>query len=342
MGITNPFISVVIANLNGEKYLRDCLDSLSAQTFRDFEVIVVDNGSTDGSLNLIKRHYPWVRTIPMKKNVGFAKANNIAFRSSVSEYVATLNNDTIADRGWLEALYETAEVDSAIGMVASKILLGRERSVLDSAGMLIYPDGMSRQAGRGVTDNGQFDKIEEIFFPSACAALYRRALLDDIGFFDEDFVSFCEDTDLGLRARLAGWKALLAPKAVVRHLYSQTAGKYSRFKAYFIERNHIWVFIKDLPAIYAISFPLYTAWRYIIQMYGLLSGRGSVARISETNSKGQLINIVIKAYLDALAGLPNMLRKRRLVWRSRRISLEEYKYLLRTHRITAKELILRD
>ena len=340
--MSSPLISVIIVNFNGERYLGDCLESFSAQTFRDFEVLVVDNGSTDGSLDLIRKDFPMVKLIPLNKNTGFARGNNTGFEASSSRYIATLNNDTIVDKGWLEALYEAAEADKTIGMVASKILLGRNGREIDSVGVLIYPDGMSRQRGRGEIDEGQFDRTEAVLFPSACAALYRREMLNEIGFFDEDFFTYCEDTDLGLRARLAGWKAVLAPAALVRHLYSQTAGKYSELKAYHVERNHLWILLKDLPAAYILLSPLYTIWRYIIQIYSLLSGKGSVARFAERSKKGQLIKVVIKAYRGALAKFPIMLKKRKKIWNFRRLSTKEYKDLLSKYRITAKELILRD
>ena len=335
-------ISVIIANLNGEAYLPDCLGSLSKQTFRDFEVILVDNGSTDRSLELVRKDFPWVKVISLQKNTGFAQGNNIGFAASSAQYVATLNNDTIADRSWLQALYEAAEADRSIGMVASKIFLGREGRELDSAGMLLYPDGMTRQAGRGQEDKGQFDGIKEVLFPSACAALYRHEMLKETGYFDEDFFSYCEDADLGLRGRLAGWKAVLAPNATVRHLYSQTSGRYSEFKAFHVERNHFWVLLKDLPLSYIIRFPFYTAWRYIIQVYGLLSGQGSVARFAEKAGAGAMLGIVIRSYCAAFLELPHTLKKRRRIWKGRRLGNEEYRDILRRHRITARELMLRD
>jgi GT2 family glycosyltransferase len=335
-------ISVIIANLNGEAYLPDCLQSLFAQTFRDFEVILVDNGSTDRSLDLVKKDFPWVKVISLEKNTGFAQGNNIGFAASSAQYVATLNNDTIAGRSWLQVLYEAAEADKGIGMVASKIYLGREGRELDSAGMLLYPDGMTRQRGHGEEDNGQFDGIREVLFPSACAALYRHEMLKEIGYFDEDFFSYCEDADLGLRARLAGWKAAFAPAATVRHLYSRTSGRYSEFKAFHVERNHFWVLFKDLPLSYIIRFPFYTAWRYIIQVYGLLSGQGSVARFAEKAGAGQMMRIVLRSYWAAFMALPDTLKKRRRIWRSRCLGNKEYRDILRRHRITARELMLRD
>lgn len=335
-------ITVIIANLNGERYLEDCLASLSAQAFRDFDVVVVDNGSTDRSVEVITKEFPWVKLIPLGENIGFAGGNNIGIDASSSKYIATLNNDTIADRMWLVELYAAAEADDAIGMVASKILLGREGREIDSVGMLLYPDGMTRQRGRGETDNGQFDSGGEVLFPSACAALYRRRMLDDVGCFDPDFFSYCEDADLGLRGRLAGWKAVAAPKAVIRHLYSQTGGGYSSFKAYHVERNHLWVLLKGLPFSFVMAFPFYTLWRYVVQIYGLLSGKGSVARFAEGNKKRQMVHIVIKAYREGFGGLRGVLRKRKEIWKSRRLSLREYGALLKRHHITARELMLRD
>ncbi|MGO9016304.1 MAG: glycosyltransferase family 2 protein [Dissulfurispiraceae bacterium] len=338
----SPVISVIIVNLNGERYLRDCIVSLACQTFSDFEVIVVDNGSTDSSLDLIRNDFPWVRVIGLAKNTGFAEGNNTGFATSSARYIVTLNNDTIANSGWLKALYEAAESDPLVGMVASKIFLGREGRELDSAGMLIYPDGMSRQRGRGEIDSGQFDNIGEVLFPSACAALYRGDMLKDIGGFDEDFFCYCEDADLGLRARLAGWKAVLAPQATVRHLYSQTGGPYSGFKAYHIERNRFWVLMKDLPASFILLFPFYTIWRYVVQFYGLLSDKGSVARFAQGGGSLNLIGVVLKAWYGAIAGLPAALKKRKRIWGSKRLSIEKYKDLLNMNIITAAELVLRD
>lgn len=338
----HPKITVIIVNFNGEKYLADCLLALSSQTFRDFDVIVVDNGSSDRSVSMIESSFPWVKIIKLHENTGFAKGNNIGYSESCAPYVATLNNDTIVSKNWLKGLHECAEADPETGMVASKILLGREGRKIDSVGMLLYPDGMTRQRGRGILDKGQFDNKKEVLFPSACAALYKRAMLDEIGFFDEDFFSYCEDSDLGLRARLTGWKAVLAPNAEVRHLYSQTGGVYSEFKAYHVERNRSWVLLKNLPVSYIIAAPFYTVWRYIIQVYSIFSGKGSVARFAEESGKASLLHTVIKAFRGALLKVPLMIKRRREIWKRRRLSGKEYREILRRHRISAHELMLRE
>jgi GT2 family glycosyltransferase len=167
-------------------------------------------------------------------------------------------------------------------------------------------------------------------------------MLTEIGYFDEDFFSYCEDTDLGLRGRLAGWQARFAPAALVHHLYSGTGGKYSAFKAFLVERNHVWVLLKNMPLQYILISPFYTLWRYVVQVYGLLSGKGSVARFAEAGGKSQLMAVAIKAYWRAFMKCPLMTKKRREIWAGRRIRTREYTGLLRRHRISAGELMLRE
>lgn len=303
---------------------------------------MVDNGSSDNSVPLVRNEFPWTRVIEAGKNTGFSRGNNIGLKESSSRYVATLNNDTTVSPRWLESLYAAAEADPNIGMVASKIYLEKTGNILDSAGMLVYPDGMTRQRGRGEIDAGQFDRSKEILFPSACAALYRREMLDRIGFFDEDFFSYCEDSDLGLRAVVAGWKAVFAPEAAVNHFYSQTSGGYSSFKLYYIERNHLWVLLKNMPFIYLVLFPIYTLWRYATALYGIMSRKGSAAKIAKDSGILRTLGIFLKANFEGVRQLPSIYKKRRVILRSKRISRKEYLLLLKRHGISASELILRD
>ena len=179
-----PLVSVVVLNLNGLRYLKGCLSSLSKQTATSFEVILVDNGSSDGSAEYVRNNFPSVRLIENKTNLGFAAGNNQGIRMARGKYIATLNNDTEVDSEWLKNLVEVMESDNGLGMCASKIHNFDDPNVIDGVGMLIYPDGMSRARGRLEEDRGQYSKIEEILLPSACAALYRRKMLDEIGLFD--------------------------------------------------------------------------------------------------------------------------------------------------------------
>lgn len=333
-------ISVIIPNWNGIDFLPACLASLEKQTFTNNEIIIIDNGSKDNSVDFVKREYPLIEVIELPQNIGFAAACNLGIKKAKGRYIATLNNDTEVVTQWLEFLLKTAVKDEKIGMVASKILLNPETREIDSVGMLFYPDGIGRQRGRGEIDKGQFDKEEEILFPSACAALYKMEMFEDTGLFDEDFFAYCEDTDIGLRGRLSGWKAVLAPGAVVYHKYSTTSGKYSLFKAMLVERNRIWVVIKNLPWKWVITMPYYMIVRYFVQIYGIFSSKGSTARLKETQSTKEIISAVFKAYITALKGLPLMLRKRRAI--KRKISNREFISLIKRYKISVKELILRD
>jgi GT2 family glycosyltransferase len=333
-------ITVVIPNLNGIRYLPKCLSSLKNQTFKKFDVIIVDNGSTDGSVDLIKEDYRWARLIEFSENTGFAKACNTGIKASRGEYAVILNNDTEVMPTWLEELYRVIEKDKKIGMVASKIYLNMETREIDSVGMIIFLDGIGRQRGRGEIDIGQFDNEEEILFAHGCAAMCRIEMLNEIGLLDEDFFAYAEDTDLGLRSWLAGWKVVTAPKAVVYHKYSATAGKYTSLKAMLVERNRIFVTIKNYPFTLLCMVPFFTLWRFIVQLYGIIINKGNTARFKETYSTKEIVVTVLSAYLSALRYLPLMFKKRRDV--KRNISGSEIIKIIMKNRISASELILRD
>jgi GT2 family glycosyltransferase len=201
------------------------------------------------------------RVISPGSNVGFGAAVNIGVRASSSPYIATLNDDTEPGPAWLSALVCEMEADSHAGMCASRILL-RSDGALDSAGMLICFDGSSKQRGHSLPAD-RFNFSEDVLFPSACAALYRRSMLEEVGLFDEDYFLYCEDTDLGLRAQWAGWRCRYASGAVVRHHYSLTAGAFSVMKARFVERNRLWVALKNFPWALLAIVPAVSSARYL-------------------------------------------------------------------------------
>jgi GT2 family glycosyltransferase len=299
-------ISIIIANMNGMKYLPACLSSLHKQTFKEFEVIIVDNGSKDASINFIKNNFPQTVVIENRTNLGFAQANNQGISAAIlaakGKYIATLNNDTEVDRDWLKNLFAAADSSGdTVGMWASKILSMENPAQIDSVGgLLLFQDGIARGRGRLETDHGQYDDIKDILLPSACSALYRKTMLDEIGYFDEDFFAYCEDTDLGLRARRAGWTALSVPEAVIYHHYSGTGGEYSGVKAFLVERNHLWVVWKNSPLKWICLLPYYVSLRYFYQLYGIFQGRGSAARFKESSSIKDIFFTIIKAYLQLL------------------------------------------
>jgi GT2 family glycosyltransferase len=337
-----PLISVVIPNLDGMKYIPACLGALQKQTFDAFEVIIIDNGSTDDSVEFIQNNFPQTIIIKNQRNLGFAKANNQGISAAKGKYIATLNNDTEVDKDWLKNLVIAAESsEECVGMWAPKILSIEKPDQIDSVGgLLLCQDGIARGRGRLKRDIGQYDNIKDILLPSACSALYRKIMLDEIGYFDEDFFAYCEDTDLGLRARRAGWTAISVPNAVIYHHYSGTGGQYSGLKAFLVERNHLWVVWKNFPLKWICLLPYYVSVRYLYQLYGIFLGRGSAARFKESSSVKDIIITIVKAYISAFKGLPGIIKKRHAL--KNKISDRTFIDKLKRHRITVKDLALQD
>jgi hypothetical protein len=250
-----PYVSVVIVNWNGKAFLPACLEALQSQTFQDYKVVLVDNGSTDGSVDYLREHFPEVCIIANQENRGFAAATNQGIRITTSRYIATLNNDTVVAPGWLQALIEVAESDPSVGMCASKMLFADYPQMINSTGIATDRIGISWDRLGGDLDDLSMTELVEVFGPCAGAALYRRAMLDEIGLFDEDFFAYMEDVDLAWRGRVCGWRCFYVPQARVLHHHSATAGEGSRFKSFHLGRNKIWLLLKN--------YPLRKLWYYV-------------------------------------------------------------------------------
>ncbi|MGB7993069.1 glycosyltransferase family 2 protein, partial [Methanoregula sp.] len=241
-----PLVSVVVVNFNGKKFLDDCLSSLARQTFRDFETILVDNGSSDGSAGYVREHYPFVMLVETGKNLGFAGGTNAGIHAAQGEFIFTLNNDTVADPHMLEEIVKPMQADLTVGMCGTKMVLPDGR--IDSTGMCLSRSGAAWGRGIYESDNGHYDTAEEIFGPCAGAALYRRSMLDQIGLFDEDFFAYHEDIDLAFRGRLAGWTCRYVPTARVVHVHGGTAEFGSDISVYYGNRNLGWYVVKNFPS----------------------------------------------------------------------------------------------
>jgi GT2 family glycosyltransferase len=248
-----------------------------------------------------------------------------------------LNDDAVAHPEWLDALVRALEQRPDAGMCASQVrLFGEDR--LDSAGMLVARDGSSKQRGHGRLP-ADFPVPEETLFPSASAALYRRAMLEETGGFDDHFFLYCEDTDLGLRARWAGWKCLYVPEAVAEHHYSHSAGRASPLKAYFVERNRLFVAVKCFPFGLLLAVPFWAAARYLWHAWYLLQGRGSAARFrAEGNAGPRMAWYVLRAHAAVLANVGRLWRQRREIRTRARITPLVFRHLLRGHSISARKV----
>lgn len=337
-----PCVSVVIVNYNGKTLLKECLDALRAQTLRDFEVILVDNNSTDDSVAFVRAGYPEVTIIRNQENLGYGGGNNAGIKAARGRFTAFLNNDTEVDSRWLEQLVGPAERDAAVGMCASKILNYYDRSVLDNTGLLMYRDGIARGRGRLERDEGQYEREEEIFFPSGCACLYRREIFEQLGDFDEDFFLYVDDVDMGLRARLGGWKCIYAPQAIVYHKYSATTEAYSPLKALLIERNRIWVMIKCFPRAMILTSLFHTLLRYALQGYGMVRGRGAGSRFVKSGSALGGVAILLRAYAAAFRKYGSMMVKRKRIMSLRKVTDTDFRAWFVRYGIGAAELALKD
>ena len=325
-------VTVAVPTLAAGEVLEACLRALESQTVDEFEVVVIDNSGTGRVQACNPQAFPRVRVISNPRNVGFGAAVNQAFLASTAPYLATLNDDAVADPRWLEMLLADAEAHPRTGMFASEVrLAGTEK--LDSAGMLIAADGSSKQRSPTALADA------EALLPSGSAALYRRAMLDEIGLFDESFFLYCEDTDLGLRAQWAGWGCRYVPGAMVDHLYSHSAGRASPLKAYYVERNRLYTIVKNFPAGMLFVAPFASIARYFWHVAALLSGRGKAAEYrQEGHSAVMLPWLVIRAHFAALFRLAALLTARERIRASRRITPDEFRALLRRHSITLRKV----
>lgn len=240
-------VTVIIPNWNGKDLLSSCLQALKNQTYDDYEIIVVDNGSSDGSIDYLKSHFPDVHLIINADNRGFAASTNQGIRAMSSRYVATLNNDVEVTRDWLAQLVTAMQQGNDVGMCASKMLFTHQPERINSAGVAIDRAGIAWDRLGGTLNGGEASVPDEVFGPCAGAALYRRAMLEEIGLFDENFFAYMEDLDLAWRGRRAGWRCLYVPKARVLHRHSATGKEGSPFKSFHLGRNKVWLLLKNYP-----------------------------------------------------------------------------------------------
>jgi GT2 family glycosyltransferase len=279
-----------------------------------------------------------LKLIRNESNRGFCAANNQGFAASESDLIALLNNDAEADPQWLASLASAFESRPDVGMAASKILVYEDPRRIDKVGHLIYLDGQNRGRGSGQLDRGQFDQVEEVLWPDGCAAMYRRSMLDQIGGFDEDFFAYADDAELGLRARIAGWKCLYIPQAVVRHHRGATLGVRSSRRLELIERNRVLLAAKLFPWSLLWLNGFYFSMRLAAGFWAALRNRGEVGRYPGVRGKLQAALSMVKGDLEALALLPRILRKRRQVDGFRKLAPREVRNLILKYRIPLKQL----
>jgi GT2 family glycosyltransferase len=288
---------------------------------------------------MVTAAYPQFRFIRIDRNLGFAGGYNRGIEAAHGKYIAIINNDAVASPQWLSSLIKVAEEDAKIGAVASIIADGNRPNVLDSCGVGIALDGMSRQLMRGQAPP-VLSVPKEVLVASGCACLFRADALAVVGLFDESFFAYCEDTDLGLRLRWAGFKTVVAPDARVTHYYSMTTGKYSLQKVFWVERNHLLVALKNFPPALLVVLPFVTIWRYLVQLFAIITRSGDLIEFSAQANFFHVVATIVKAYISFLAMTPAVLRERKIFSPKRTISNFQMLRIILAQRMSMVEIII--
>ncbi len=299
--------SVVIPNWNGKHLLKVCLYSLKKQTVKNFDVIVVDNGSVDGSVEYINKYYPWVKVVSLNKNYGFAGGVNAGIKASKGKYIILINNDTEVDKNCLKFLTEAAKKHTDVGFIAAKMLNFYERTKIDSAGDFIDVVGHANNIGFG-EDESKFNKPGYVFLVTGGGGLFKKQVFDRVGLLDEDYFAYFEDVDLCLRAQLQGFKGWFEPKAKIYHIHKATSNKVRPLAEYWQFRNLTQTIIKDFPAaLLKKDFNWLRALLVNLNTVRFLATKG-------------LFWQGIKAEIYILFHLPQLLKKRSRIQRNKKVS----------------------
>ena len=304
-GEENKKVSIIVVNWNGEGFLNDCLSALSDQTYANYEIILVDNGSSDNSVCLTREKFPQVKIAALRENKGFTGGNAAGLEVAQGPYIALVNNDARPDKTWLENLLQPMLRDRSIGICASKLIF-ENSLILNSAGDGITTAAVGFNRGLG-KDPALFNGADLVFSACGAAVLYRRRMLAEIGFLDDNFFLYDEDTDLSFRAQLAGWKCVYVPNAIAFHKANATAGRLSDTHVYYHTRNLEFVWIKNMPLGLMLRFAHQKFFQEI----------GSFCYLCLRHGKWTPF---FKAKRDALKMLPQMWKERRAIQARRRVS----------------------
>ena len=314
-------ISIIVLNYNGIRYLKPCLDSITQQTCSNFETILVDNGSTDGSVDYIKKKYPCVEILTLPKNLGFSKGMNAGIKKARGEAIFLLNNDTVLDDGCLEFIEKAFKEYPKYLFFAPKMLNIKEKSVIDSGG-IIFKDYKSFDRGQGQKDDIFFSQEEEVFTGCGGAMVFRKEFFKKVGYFDDSFFAYYEDVDLGFQAQLKGEKCLFIPDAKVYHFRGATNILYSDYYVFHSGKNGLNCMIKNIPTKLFLKNLRRLLMNHINEIvYFTKRGQGWV---------------ILKSKIAALLELPMMLKRRWKIQNSIKVSLSDLDMMLKGNGLYGK------
>ncbi|GBU24694.1 glycosyl transferase [Fibrobacteria bacterium R8-3-H12] len=312
----NPLINILVLNCNGKHLLKPCLESIFEQNFTDYELVVVDNNSNDGSTEYIKENFPNITLIENSKNLGFAGGNNMGIKACTGKWIFFLNNDAILEKNCLEFLAKHIENKKTEQLVFMPLMLKADSpELIDSAGDMLYPWGYAYKYDNVPANKPEFLESKEIALACCGAALFNRELIEKLNGFDEDFFLYYEDVDLSLRARHLGAEIWLVPQAKVFHKGSATVGKKTKSRLYYIERNRFFAKLKNFPLITLIK-------------YAPISFACSTLSFILWTARG-FLGAWIKSRIDMLKGISKMLKKRKKIFAESKISTGEFEKWLR-------------
>lgn len=337
-----PFASFIVVNFNGEKILRDCLESLLKQSDSDFEVIMVDNGSLVSWKPFVpKELYNKLTVIENPNDTGFAPASNQGISAASGKWIIIINNDVVLDDNFLSRFREETYKYPNTFIFTPKVLIQDLPDYIDSSGLGVFMDGIARCRGWQEPEKN-YRLPAEVLGATGSVAIFHKKVFNDIGLFDEGFFMYLEDLDIALRAVWHGYKCQYLPGISACHKHSSTVGKHTIEKAYLVERNHIWVALKNFPLTLLVIAPFYTVYRYLLQGYAAFTHQGITSSFFRTYSWKQRIQMLFMAYRDAILGIPKALRERKKIMRSRRVSSAVFLKIILKHRLSWREFAFKD
>jgi len=317
-----PEVSVIVLNWNGKHFLEVCLTALRRQTFSDFETILVDNASADGSVAFVRETFPEVRVLALGTNTGFAAGNNAGYEQARGEWIVLLNNDTEADEHWLEEIHKASRDFPRAGSFASKMLFFDDRKRIDNCGFAVTKAGTAVDLGRDEQDGPAWAEPRNVFGACGGAAAYRRSMLEDIGFLDPEFFMTFEDLDLSFRGQLQGYECVFMPRAIVYHRLGATRKKNPAQDVFFSQRNIELAYLKNMPLGMILAS---LAHRLVYELGGAVYF-----------TKLGVGTAFFKAKMDAIRRLPSVLRKRQELQRRRILTTKQLRSMLLPYRLWSK------
>lgn len=309
-------VAVIVVNWNSGKHLARCLGSIYAQTMRPKRVILVDNASSDGSMDGVETRFPGVEAVRLDYNAGFAVANNIAVKMAADcAWIALLNPDAFAEPDWMERLVAAARENPAYSFFGSRTLNAANPRILDGTGDVYHASGLAWRRGSGMSADTFDPPTGEVFSPCAAAAMYKTADFLAVGGFDETYFCYLEDVDLAFRLHLMGRRCLYVRESTALHVGSGSTSRHSYFAVYHGYRNVVWAFFKNMPTtLLFLYLPQHLMMNIATVIYFTVQGQG---------------HAILKAKLDAIKGLPAILRKRKAVQRTRTATTQELRRVMK-------------